>query len=151
MVKWKIGKDNMINYLNEGIIPGITVTDGVIEIPDMGAPLVPPSNANITSESVIKYILKALDNYQYIDFRILKIRENVFSDIIYQLERNGYIKILENVISPDFSSVIDFAITDAGRERLRKKRFRLNDINISGNASLGVVSAGISTSLSANR
>ena len=94
MAEWKIGKEKMITYLNDGIIPGISVTDNIIEIPDIGAPLVPPPNAKITSDSVIKYILTAMDKLQFINYRILKIEKPVFETVIHRFERDGEIEMI---------------------------------------------------------
>ena len=147
MTQWKIGKDKMINYLNDGIIPGITVTNGIIDIPDFGVPLVPPSNAKITSESVIKYILKALKDLQFINYRILKIEKSVFETVIHRLEQDGDIEKLHDVSEPDYSSVSDFIITDKGTERLKKKKFSIDELtaninfvykNISGDISVKI-------------
>ena len=125
--QWHISESRIIELLERGFIPGVTIIDGRIAIDDQTVePIIPSSNATITRDSVVRYILRALDEFKYIDHRILCIPADQFQAIMRELEHEGYInKITDN---SDYLSVKGFSLTEKGSEKKNAKKFALENI-----------------------
>lgn len=124
---WNISYKTLCEYLERGFIPRVKIVDGIIIIPDNIKILVPALNATITSDNVVKYILKALNEFLYIDYHILLIHPEQFEAIMKRTEQNGYIyKISE---SADYKSTIGFAITEKGLKRMKSRNFGLGNLD----------------------
>ncbi len=68
--KWNISNEKLCQWLEYGFIPEVRLNNGIVTVGET-KPFVPNKNANITVESVRKYILTACENFEYIDYKIL--------------------------------------------------------------------------------
>lgn len=126
--KWGISPKTLLRYLDNGIIANVSVTDNIVNIPDIPKPLIPAYNAKITKEKVVRYILKALNSFMYIDYKILFIEAEQFSAIMKQMEKNGYIEKTSD--NADYLSTIGFISTENG-DKINANKFKLDSLNFS--------------------
>ena len=124
---WRISDKTLCEYLELGFIPDISIVDGKLLFPDKIKLLVPSKNAKITIDSVVKYILRALNEFLYTDYRILLIQAEQFTAIMEQTEQNGYIKKISD--EADYSSTKGFMITEQGKNKLKASRFGLDKLS----------------------
>ena len=125
--EWKLSDKKICEYLELGFIPNISVIDGKLTFPDNIKLLVPAQNAKITNDNVVKYILKALDRFLYIDYRILFISAEQFAAIMAQTENNGYIRKISD--AANYKSTDGFMITEQGTKKLKSKKFGLDKLS----------------------
>ncbi len=129
--EWKISEKTMCKYLENGLISGVRIENNVPIIPDLPALLIPRKNTNITVEKVAHYILKASDEFKYIDAHILHIEQAHFSAILKELERTSLLKASVEV--PDYHSNKNFLTTEEGKKKMNSKKLRLEEITFSLN------------------
>ena len=122
---WKVSYDQICQWLEKGIIHDVEIVDGIILI-NAPKPLIPKKGSNITVESIRKYILKACNEMSYIDYRILGIKKEYFSNILAQLETKNYIQ--RNAQETDYLSNTGFVITEDGISFLKKGKFKLDKL-----------------------
>ena len=127
--KWGVSDNTMLQYLSSGMIPDVSVRDGVICIPNDIVPLVPRKGTKIDSVSVRKFILKACNEFKYIDHRILCISADDFLTITNDLEEQGCLKRKKEYT--DGGDSRQYIITEKGEECLKKNRFQMNELSLS--------------------
>ncbi len=128
--KWNTSHEKLCQWLEYGFIPEVRLNNGIVTVGET-KPFVPKKNANITVESVRKYILTACENLEYIDYKILFIEKEQFCAIIMQLEENNYIR--KNLPDVDYTTNRNFTITEEGEKFLKKRKFTLGELNFSLN------------------
>ncbi len=122
--KWNTTDKTMIKYLSEGYIDGVTITDNVVYIPDIGQPL-NIGNVKFTCGKIYYYILKALDDQRYINSNMLKITEEQFELFLSALESSGYISV--STESKPKNSILRYYITPEGVNLIKRCK---NEISI---------------------
>lgn len=123
--KWGIGYDTLCCWLDLGYLPNVTIEDGIIDVGNI-EPYIPNANANITAESVRKYILQACREFKFISYKILHISMEQFKAILLQLEDKKYIQ--RNLPDVQLTSNENFTITEDGEAFLNKGKFKLSGI-----------------------
>ncbi|MBD5160341.1 MAG: hypothetical protein HDT23_08905 [Ruminococcus sp.] len=123
---WNISEKTLISWIDNGFIPDIEIENGRISIGNL-KPYVIKRGTHINNESVCRYILRACNEFHYIDYNILNIERHYFVDIMTELERNNYIR--RNLLSDDYSSNRNFIITEYGGNFLKKRKFNLENLN----------------------
>jgi len=124
--EWGISYDTLCRWLECGFIPQVDLNKSVITVGET-KPYVPKKGANITVENVRKYILTACEKLEYIDFRILGIKQEQFKAILLQLEEKNYIK--RNFPDVDCTSNKHFIITEDGEKVKNKRKLKLEKLN----------------------
>lgn len=123
--KWEVSRDTLCVWLERGFIPEVELENKVVKVGET-KPCVPKKNTNINVKSVRKYILKACNQFEYIDSHILGIPEEQFKAILLQLEDNKYIQ--RNLPNVDCTSNEHFIITEEGEKFMNKGKFKLEEL-----------------------
>ncbi len=124
--QWGVSYNRLCRWLEFGFIPEVELKNGVVTVGNT-KPYVPNNKADITVESVRKYILTACEKFEYIDFHILHITTEQFTAILLQLEEKNYIQ--KNFPDADCTSNKYFTITDDGEKFLKKRKFEIGQLN----------------------
>lgn len=124
--KWKVSHNKICDWLDAGIIPDVQVIDRKINIPDIEL-LIPQKGTKITIKKVREYIMKAIIDLKYIDYRILAIEPEKFRAILEQLETSGY--VIKEESNADYLSNRGFITTEVGEDKYTKKKMELKKLN----------------------
>ena len=130
--EWDVSYNKLCEWLSMGIIPEIEIVGGIVEIRG-NKPFILKKRSKITVDSVRRYILRACNLMQYIDYRILDIEPGKFIAIISQLEESNYIR--KDTDDADCLSNKNFTITELGETSLKKRNFKLGKLGFELNFS----------------
>lgn len=118
--RWGVSDKIMLDYLNNGLIPNVSIVNNNISIPEINKPFRMPSNVKRTAENIYLYIIKACNEGYYINSGIigLNISESVFSACISELLDKDILKKTSDYI--DDTSNIGLTLSLNGCEYFKQ-------------------------------
>ncbi len=91
--KWNLkSEDTVWDYIKKGYIVGLSTENNQIILPDIPKPHIVGKGKKLSQSTMIKNILKACDNMEYISAYILGLTEEQFELIMTELVEQGYLK-----------------------------------------------------------
>lgn len=120
---WKLSRNTIFGYIADGLIDKLSVENNQIILPNVPKPKKIKINCKRSSENIYRWILKACNDNEYINAKLMGIDENRFLSHIQQLEKEKYIVVKNH--DSELSSNLDCQITPKGIKSLTSKSFKI--------------------------
>jgi len=91
--KWNISRTTILNYIADGMVYGVTIEEGQLNLPEVPRPKKIRANCRRNSENIYRWLLKACIQGEYVNAQLFGITRECFRDHLECLVSRDYISL----------------------------------------------------------